>query len=114
MTTFKKVKENMESLGIYKPEFDTTIKIYIGLIKQYNQLERQLKQSNFNVTEQTGYSDNNKKSPLITTMESLRRDILTYSNALGLTPSALKKIKDQKIQPQKEPSKLEKALMQLD
>lgn len=114
MTTFKKVKENMESLGIYQPEFDIAIKIYIGLIKQYNQLEKQLKQANFNVTEQTGYSDNNKKSPLITTMESLRKDILAYSNALGLTPSALKRINDQKVQPTKEPSTLEKVLMHLD
>jgi hypothetical protein len=42
-------------------------------------------------------------------MESLRKDILAYSNALGLTPAGLKKIKDQQPE-QKKQSKLEMAL----
>lgn len=113
MTTFPKIKGNMEALGIYKPEFDITIKIYVGLIRQYNALEKQLKQSNYDVTEKTGYSDNAKKSPLITTMESLRKDILQYSNQLGLTPTGLRKLTEMKAQPQSQPSVLEQAMMQL-
>jgi len=103
------VKENLENLGIYKPEFDGTIIIYAGLIEQYQALEKDLKKSKFTVVEKTGYSDNNKKSPTMRTMESLRKDILAYSNALGLTPAGLKKIKDQQPE-QKKQSKLEMAL----
>ena len=91
----QKTKENMIALGVYKPEFDNTIAIYSGLIEQYQALEKEFKKSKFMVVEKTGYSDNAKKSPMVATLESLRKDILAYSNALGLTPSGLKKINDE-------------------
>jgi P27 family predicted phage terminase small subunit len=103
------VKEHMQNLGIYKPEFDITIKIYCGLVDQYEQLEKQFKKSKFTVVEETGYADNKKKHPLVGSMESLRKDILVYATALGLTPQGLKKLtKDQKPKPKQ--SKLEQAL----
>lgn len=100
----------MQQLGIYKPEFDLTINIYAGLIDQYKQLEKDFKKSKFSVVENTGYSDNKKKNPLVGSMESLRKDILAYSNALGLTPSGLKKIKEKAGDENKKLSKLEMAL----
>lgn len=102
----------MESLGIYRPEFETTISIYAGLVEQYQAIEKEFKKSKFTVVEKTGYSDNTKKSPMVGTLESLRKDILAYSNALGLTPSGLKKINDS-MKPEKktQQSKLELALM---
>lgn len=103
------VKDHMQNLGIYKPEFDITISIYCGLVDQYDQLQKQFKKSKFTVVEQTGYADNQKKHPLIGSMESLRKDILTYATALGLTPQGLKKLKkDEK--PERKQSKLEMAL----
>lgn len=103
------IVENMKALGIYQPEFFTTIKIYCGLVDQYQALEKEFKKSKFTVLEKTGYSDNNKKNPLVGSMESLRKDILAYSNALGLTPAGLRKLKS--MQPeQKQRSKLEMAL----
>jgi P27 family predicted phage terminase small subunit len=102
--------ENLQSLGIYKPEFEMTIKIYCGLVDQYTQLEKEFKKSKFKVVEKTGYSDNTKKSPIVATLESLRKDILQYSNALGLTPSGLRKIKDSVKDDSKKQSKLEMAL----
>lgn len=108
-------KENMIALGIYRQEFDMTIEIYAGLVEQYKVLQRQFKRSKYEVTEKTGYSDNSKKSPLVAAMENLRKDILSYSNALGLTPSGLKKIKDKSENvSNKEPSALEKVLMSID
>jgi phage terminase small subunit len=101
--------ENMKALEIYQPEFDVTIKIYAGLIEQYQALEKEFKKTKFQVVEKTGYSDNTKKNPLVVSMESLRKDILAYSNALGLTPAGLKKIKAN-IQEKKPLSKLEMAL----
>jgi phage terminase small subunit len=109
--TADRVKENMDALGIYKPEFDMTIEIYAGLIDQYQQLEKDFKKSKFTVVEKTGYSDNSKKSPMVNTLESLRKDILAYSNALGMTPAGLKKINDGMKPTQKAASKLESALI---
>ena len=104
------IAENMMALGIYKPEFNITISIYAGLVEQYQMLEKEFKKSKFTVVEKTGYSDNTKKSPMVGTLESLRKDILSYSNALGLTPSGLKKINDEMKQEKKVISKLEMAL----
>jgi phage terminase small subunit len=102
--------ENMRALNIYKPEFNVTISIYAGLVEQYQALEKEFKKSKFTVVEKTGYSDNTKKSPMVGTLESLRKDILAYSNALGLTPSGLKKINDEMNKEKKNVSKLEMAL----
>lgn len=107
----EKTKENMIALGVYKPEFDNAISIYSGLIEQYQAIEKEFKKSKFTVIEKTGYSDNSKKSPLVATLESLRKDILAYSHALGLTPSGLKKINDEMKVEKKKVSKLESALI---
>jgi phage terminase small subunit len=104
-------KENMIALDIYKPEFDTTISIYAGLVEQYQAIEKEFKKSKFTVVEKTGYSDNAKKSPMVASLESLRKDILAYSNALGLTPAGLKKIQEKSMKSTKPKSKLETALM---
>lgn len=102
--------ENMKMLGVYKPEFNTTIQIYCSLIDQYNALEKEFKKTKFTVVEETGYSDNKKKHPIVGSLESLRKDILAYSNALGLTPAGLKKINDNMKPEKKNQSKLEQAL----
>jgi phage terminase small subunit len=104
------IVENMRALNIYKPEFNITISIYAGLVEQYQMLEKEFKKSKFTVVEKTGYSDNTKKSPMVGTLESLRKDILAYSNALGLTPSGLKKLNDEMNKDKKQVSKLEMAL----
>jgi phage terminase small subunit len=106
-----KTKENMIALGIYKPEFDVTISIYSGLVEQYQALEKDFKKSKFTVVENTGYSENKKRAPIVASLESLRKDILQYSNALGLTPAGLRKIKDTMKDTNKKQSKLEQALI---
>ena len=112
METIKNQTKNyMIALGIYKPEFDMTISIYASLVYQYKQLEKQFEENSFNVSEKTGYSENSKKSPLVGAMESLRKDILSYSNSLGLTPTALRKINDKLAnESKKKQSDLDKAL----
>src|SRR4051794_4999832 len=104
------IKENMKKLEIYKPEFDMTISIYASLIDQYQQLEKEFRKSKFTVVEETGYSDNKKKHPIVGSLESLRKDILAYSNALGLTPAGLKRINDDANKTKPKLSKLEQAL----
>lgn len=104
------VKDRLISLEIYQPEFDTTIEIYASLVEQYQALEKDFKRSKFTVVEKTGYADNAKRHPIVGSMESLRKDILTYSTALGLTPAGLRKIKANMKPDNKKVSKLEQAL----
>ena len=63
-------------------------------------LKKNLKRINYKVEEKTG-ANNSKRSPIVATLETLRKDILSYSNALGLTPSGLKKINDEMRQREK-------------
>jgi phage terminase small subunit len=105
-----KTVENLKALGIYKPEYDNAIAVYAGLIDQYTALEREFKKSKFTVIEKTGYSDNAKKSPMVATLENLRKDILAYSNALGLTPAGFRKIAEDQKKSKPQASKLEQAL----
>ena len=105
----QRTKKNMKALEVYKPEFDTTISIYASLVEQYQTLEKEFKKNAYKVEEKTG-ANNSKRSPMIATLESLRKDILSYSNALGLTPSGLRKLNDEMSKEKKQVSKLEMAL----
>lgn len=92
--TKKSVTEAMKAMNTYKPEFEPIIEIYVGLNNQYKKLLTKFKAVGYKVEESTGYSDNSKKSPLVSTMENLRKDILKYANELGLTPAGLKRLNE--------------------
>jgi phage terminase small subunit len=105
----QRTKKNMQNLGIYKTEFDMTISIYASLVEQYQTIEKEFKESKFKVEEKT--NSGAKKSPVVGALENLRKDILSYSNSLGLTPQGLRKISDEmKVEKKKPQSKLEQAL----
>lgn len=101
----------MKNLGIYKPEFDQMIAIYAQLMQQRDKLEAQYRKSGyqFQVATNTGF----KKAPIVTTLETLRKDILTYAEALGLTPRGLAKFNDKAFE-QKKLSGLSEALKDLN
>jgi len=100
--TAKQVRDAMQKLGTYKSEFDPTIQTYATMKTQYNKLLRAAKKTDEWYAEKTAAGT--KKSALAGTMESLRRDILAYENALGLTPAGLKKIRDEKTADKKKKS----------
>lgn len=110
--TEKGIREMMGALGVYRQEFDTTISIYCDLLRQYRIYTKKLKDSDFDGYESSGQAGS-KKSPLMTTIEALRKDILQYQTALGLTPSALKKLKDMTAM-KEEPSPLDTVIIELD
>jgi phage terminase small subunit len=106
----KDTKEKMKSLGVYQPEFDTSIEIYCSLIEQYKMHEKDLKKQKLQLVDSPGLRKFSNEEQLLKALEKLRKDILAYSTALGLTPAALKRINaKQKIEKQ-EQSKLEMAL----
>lgn len=97
----------MKSLGIYKPEFDSMIGVYAQLMTQRDKLETQYKKSGYQY--QVPTSTGVKKAPIVTTLETLRKDILAYAEALGLTPRGLVKFNDKAFEKKAE-SALSKAL----
>ena len=87
-TIKKNTIESMKKLGTYKREYDPVIDIYSELSEQYNRLTVKFKDSNYEKFEVDTADGGSKKSPLVSTLESLRKDILQYASALGLTPKA--------------------------
>ena len=102
-----RAETDMKSLGIFKPEFAPMIEVYSQLMTQYDALTKEFKKSGYQFEVNT--STGSKKAPIVTTLETLRKDILNYVNTLGLTPLGLLKANDKAFNIAKK-SELEKAL----
>lgn len=89
VSTYKKnIVENMKQLNTYKPEFETIIDIYAELLKQFNELNKKFIDEDMPYETDTAQGGA-KKAPIVATLESLRKDILSYSDRLQLNPKAL-------------------------
>ncbi|MGG2091912.1 P27 family phage terminase small subunit [Bacillus sp. S13(2024)] len=89
------IKRKMKELGIYKKEYDQVIKIYAGMLYQYQIFENKFEESGFQITESytnKAGATNERKVPLLTAMESLRKDIASYSDRLCLNPKSLETV----------------------
>lgn len=107
-----KVIKQLKSLGTYKKEFDDLIDIYSGLLDQYKRFEEQFVLSGYMIEEEytnKAGATNMRKVPLYGAMESLRKDLASYSDRLGLNPKSMESITAEK----NETSKLEKVLSKL-
>lgn len=78
---------DMKALGVHKPQYNRLIDIYAGLVCQYNTLTDEFEKSGYQCevsTDQGGV----KKSPILASLETLRKDILAYSDRLCLNPKS--------------------------
>ncbi|WP_245669362.1 P27 family phage terminase small subunit [Caryophanon tenue] len=108
MTTVKTKKQlksavirEMKSLGTYKKEYNNLIEIYAGLLHQYQVFELQFEQSDYQITEEytnKAGATNDRKRPIFTAMESLRKDIVSYSDRLCLNPKSLNVEQPKKVE----------------
>lgn len=96
----KTIKENtkkaMKSMGTYRKEYDPIIDVYSELKEQYIKLTTHFESNDFKDYEVLTSDGGSKKSPLVSTLESLRKDILQYSNILLLNPKAYQDINNDK------------------
>lgn len=104
----KQIIKAMTTLGVYKSEFNPMIKIMGQLKEQYDVLTAQFEASGFGCDNGSG-----KKLPIVSTLEALRKDILSYASQLGLTPSGLKKINEAALEPPKKSNALVEALKEM-
>ena len=79
---------SMKKMGTFEPEYEPIIEIYAGLREQYYRLLAEYQDGKtYRYTTPTA-DGGEKKSPLSLTIESLRKDILLYSDRLMLNPKA--------------------------
>jgi phage terminase small subunit len=102
---------DMQILGVYKAEYEPIIDIYCEMREQYELYTKQLKEKKYKCDEYTA-AGGTKKSALVSTIETLRKDILLYSDKLGLNPKAM--LKDGPGNGKKKQSKLGAALSSLE
>ncbi len=82
---------DMKALHIYKKQYDRLIEIYSDLVAQYNRLNEEFANSGYQVESETGQGGT-KKAPIVTTLETLRKDILAYSDRLCVNPKSLETV----------------------
>src|SRR5690625_62795 len=90
-TIKRRTIEDMKELGIHKPQYNRLIDIYAGLVHQFLRATVDFELSDYEYETETA-AGNPKKSSIVSTMENLRKDILQYSDRLGLNPKSLESI----------------------
>lgn len=99
------VADKMTALGVYKPEFDETIRRYVRISEEYRTIYAAYKKDKYPY-EVVG-AQGAKKSPVFQALESLRKDLIAMEDALGLNPRGLMKL-------QEEPFRAERASRRAD
>lgn len=108
--TIKKATiKDMKELGIHKPQYNRLIDVYAETVHQYLRAVAEFEESNYQYETETA-AGNPKKSGIVSAMETLRKDILQYSDRLCLNPRSLEAVT---VETQKE-SKLFSALSKLE
>lgn len=115
--TLESIKQNMESLGTYKPEFDRVIEIYAQLYVEYMEIGRQWKGTGYKIVEShtnKAGATNKTTAPIYKALQQVREQMHYYETCLGLTPAALKKINDKLDNNGNKTSKLEEILQKIE
>lgn len=73
----------MKELGTYKRQYNQVIEVFADMLYQYNHLSREFERSGYQVLVETEKSGG-KKSPILASLENLRKDIGVYSDRLML------------------------------
>lgn len=101
--------KDMKELGIHKRQYNRLIDIYAETIHQYLRAVADFEREGYEYETETA-AGNPKKSGVVSAIESLRKDILQYSDRLCLNPKSLENIhKDDK-----EKSSLASMLSEMD
>jgi phage terminase small subunit len=90
-TIKRRTISDMKKLGIHKSQYNRLIDIYSELVHQYIKLTIEFEEDGYKYEVSTGQGGS-KKSPIVATLETLRKDILQYSDRLCLNPKSLENI----------------------
>lgn len=95
MSREDKIKSQLNELGIYSPAFDSAIHELCILERELSRARKQWKE-----TAPPGGKPS-MTSPAYSVVIQIRREVLAYQNALGLTPSGLKRLKGKELSKEK-------------
>lgn len=84
---FNDTVRKMEELGVYRKEYNGTVRIFAELCQQYRILTERFEKSKYRIQTKSAQGGM-KKAPIVATLESLRKDILAYSDRLCLNPKS--------------------------
>jgi phage terminase small subunit len=105
----KRTINDMKTLGVYKKEYRDLIDVYVDIQHDYMLARRDFEKSGRQYETETA-AGNPKKSAIVDSIEKLRKDIIAYSDRLGLSPKSLESITAEK----KERSSLASVLSKLE
>lgn len=87
----KEIIRDMKKLGTYKPEFEFAINTLADIKFQYNELNDRFLRNGMKINTKT--SGGMKAAPIVGILSNLKKEIITYSDRLGLTPKAYESLK---------------------
>ncbi len=90
-TIKRRTIEDMKALGVHKSQYNRLIDIYSELVFQYLTLTDEFEEGGYQYEVSTDQGGT-KKSPIVATLETLRKDILAYSDRLCLNPKSLETV----------------------
>lgn len=90
-TIKRRTIEDMKKLGVHKPQYNRLIDIYAELVFQYLKLNQEFEESGYEYETYTA-AGGAKKSPIVASLETLRKDILAYSDRLCLNPKSIEAV----------------------
>lgn len=100
----KRTVERMKAVGTYRAQFGAAIERVADLYVQLDELDKLWSQDGRELmvehTNKAG-ATNLAKHPLLDIRDGVYTQLLAHERELGLTPSALKKINDGGVQPEK-------------
>ena len=102
------IKE-MKELGVHKPQYNRLVDIYAGMLHQYLRALAEFEEGGYQYETETA-AGNPKKSGLLSAIETLRKDLLQYSDRLCLNHKSLENVTAES----KNKSALAHALSELD
>ena len=82
-TIKRRTISDMKKMGTHRSEYNRIIDIYSQLVNQYLIITKEFQDSGYQFEVPTA-DGSTKKSPIVATLESLRKDILQYSDRLCL------------------------------
>lgn len=99
----KETIQFMTELQIYKPQYIRLIEMYASLLFLYNKLYTEFSENDYKVvgeeTNKAGFT-NERKTGNCLAIEKLREEIFKTQHIIGLTPVAIKRLKDDSLEKQ--------------
>lgn len=94
MTREDKYKEQMKELGIYHPAFDPAIHMLATMEREHQRTHKEWRAA-------LKMNEDKAADALYAKVVQQRRDILAHKDALGLTPKALRRMKQLQMEPER-------------